>query len=127
MNICCCLLCHLSTITSDQGPRNLSWQGANSIPVVSHSFEQQDSTIWLISTPALWENTFRVTRSLFSPSTNLTRGLAARWLFRVPPSREGTIHLQITMPSSGLEPRTYGTTVSVTHHYTGWAANEPLN
>ncbi|GFU87975.1 hypothetical protein TNCV_1335441 [Trichonephila clavipes] len=29
---------------------------------------------------------------LSSPSTSLTRGLAARSLFRVPPCREGTIH-----------------------------------
>ncbi|GFW95344.1 hypothetical protein TNCV_2970661 [Trichonephila clavipes] len=37
-----------STVTSDQGPRHLSWQGASSTPVV-RSFEHQtcDSTIWL--------------------------------------------------------------------------------
>ncbi|GFV95071.1 uncharacterized protein TNCV_3708671 [Trichonephila clavipes] len=41
--------------------------------------------------------------------TNLTRGLAARWLFRVPPCRKGTIHLQTSMPSPGFEPRHYDT------------------
>ncbi|GFT24287.1 hypothetical protein TNCV_2065051 [Trichonephila clavipes] len=40
-----------------------------------------------------------------SPSTNLTRGLAARRLFRVPPCRKGTIHLQKTHVFSGI--RTY--------------------
>ncbi|GFW41175.1 hypothetical protein TNCV_842151 [Trichonephila clavipes] len=56
-----------------------------------------------------------------SPSTNLTRGFAARRLFRVPPCREGTIHLQTSMSSPGFEPSPYGTVVSVANHYTGWA------
>ncbi|GFT84924.1 hypothetical protein TNCV_2507521 [Trichonephila clavipes] len=53
-----------------------------------------------------------------SPSTNLTRGLAARRLFRVHPRRKGTVHLQISMPSPGFS------AVSVTNHYAGWAASE---
>ncbi|GFY19820.1 transposable element Tcb1 transposase [Trichonephila clavipes] len=53
--------------------------------------------------------------------TNLTRELAARRLFRVPPCRKDTIHLQTAMSSPGLEPRSYGTAVSVANHYTGWA------
>ncbi|GFT32717.1 hypothetical protein TNCV_2641331 [Trichonephila clavipes] len=39
------------------------------------------------------------------PSTNLTRGLADRRLFRLPPCREGTIHLQTSVPSARFEPR----------------------
>ncbi|GFT85095.1 hypothetical protein TNCV_791281 [Trichonephila clavipes] len=61
------------------------------------------------------------------PFTNLTRGHAARRLFRVPPCRKGTIHLQTSMPSPGFEPRPYGTTVSVTNHYTGWAVKKLFN
>ncbi|GFU57846.1 hypothetical protein TNCV_2705851, partial [Trichonephila clavipes] len=56
-----------------------------------------------------------------SPSTNLTRGLVARYLFKVLPCREGTIHLQASMSSLGFEPSPNGTAVSVTNHYTGWA------
>ncbi|GFX50691.1 hypothetical protein TNCV_2722771 [Trichonephila clavipes] len=56
------------------------------------------------------------------PSRNHTRGLAARRLFRVPPCRERTIHLQTFNSSSGFEPSSYDTAVSVTNHYTGWAA-----
>ncbi|GFW14368.1 hypothetical protein TNCV_3327811 [Trichonephila clavipes] len=56
----------------------------------------------------------------FSPSPNLTRRLAARRLFRILPCREGTIHLQISMPSLVLEPGPYGTAVSINNHHTGW-------
>ncbi|GFV99196.1 hypothetical protein TNCV_1511691 [Trichonephila clavipes] len=59
---------------------------------------------------------------LSSPSTNLTRGLEARQLFRVTPCCEGTIHLQASMPSPGFKPRPNGTAVSVINHYTWWAA-----
>ncbi|GFS81854.1 hypothetical protein TNCV_1544821 [Trichonephila clavipes] len=45
-------------------------------------------------------------------SINHMRGLAARLLFRVPPCREGTIHAQISMPSSGLEPKSYGSVIT---------------
>ncbi|GFT23012.1 hypothetical protein TNCV_1857891 [Trichonephila clavipes] len=55
------------------------------------------------------------------PSTNHTRGLAARRVLRVPPCREAPIHLQTSMPSPGFKPRRYGTAVSVTNHCTGWA------
>ncbi|GFS55549.1 hypothetical protein TNCV_1627701 [Trichonephila clavipes] len=66
---------------------------------------------------------YRVVRAFHvsSPSTNLTRGLETQRLFRVPPRREGTIHLQTSIPSSGFEPRPYGTAVSVINHETGWA------
>ncbi|GFS61213.1 hypothetical protein TNCV_3104721 [Trichonephila clavipes] len=58
---------------------------------------------------------------LSSPSNNLTRGLQARRLFRVPPCHQGTIHSQTSMSSPGFEPRPYGTAVRVANHYTGWA------
>ncbi|GFT59068.1 hypothetical protein TNCV_186481 [Trichonephila clavipes] len=58
---------------------------------------------------------------LSSPSTNLTRELAARLLFRVPPCREGTFRLQISMPSPGFELMPCSTVVSGATHYTGWA------
>ncbi|GFT59560.1 DEP domain-containing protein 1A [Trichonephila clavipes] len=53
------------------------------------------------------------------PSTNLTRGFAARRLFKMPPCRAGTMHLQTPMPSPGFEPMPYGTAVNVTNHCTG--------
>ncbi|GFU13898.1 hypothetical protein TNCV_940741 [Trichonephila clavipes] len=31
------------------------------------------------------------------------------------------------MPSSGFEPRSYGTAVSVANHYTGWSHTETAN
>ncbi|GFS95111.1 hypothetical protein TNCV_2704661 [Trichonephila clavipes] len=67
-----------------------------------------------------WSEAFH----LSSPSTNLTSGLAARRLFRVPPCCAGTIHLQTSMSSLEFEPRPYGTAVSVANHYTGWATIE---
>ncbi|GFW82877.1 uncharacterized protein TNCV_3494471 [Trichonephila clavipes] len=60
------------------------------------------------------------------PSTNLTRGLAARRLFKVPPCREGTIHLQTSMSSPGFEPSPSGTAVNVANHYTGWATTSSI-
>ncbi|GFV24499.1 hypothetical protein TNCV_813831 [Trichonephila clavipes] len=56
--------------------------------------------------------------SLSSPSTNHTRGLTARQLFRVHSCLKGTIHLQTFVSSPGFEPSPYGTAVSVTNHYT---------
>ncbi|GFV74520.1 hypothetical protein TNCV_5129621 [Trichonephila clavipes] len=73
------------------------------------------------------ENTLGVVQAsnISSPSTNLTRGPAARRLFKVPPCREGTIHdtihLQTSMSSPGFKPSPNGTAVSVANHYTGWA------
>ncbi|GFS89531.1 hypothetical protein TNCV_1810271 [Trichonephila clavipes] len=46
---------------------------------------------------------------------------AARWLFKVPPCREGTMHLQTSMSSPGFEPSPNDTAVSVANHYTKWA------
>ncbi|GFW52517.1 hypothetical protein TNCV_404451 [Trichonephila clavipes] len=93
------------------------------MPVVSFSFEHHagDSTILLSFTKSLRENTVRVVKG--PPHsfrfTNLMRGR----LFRVPPSREETIHLQISMPSPGFEPRPYGTRDSFINHCTGWVPN----
>ncbi|GFU55147.1 hypothetical protein TNCV_426511 [Trichonephila clavipes] len=58
---------------------------------------------------------------LSSPFTNHTRGLATRRLFRVPPCRKDTIHLQTSISSPGFEPSPYGIAVSVANHYTSWA------
>ncbi|GFS55450.1 hypothetical protein TNCV_1627191 [Trichonephila clavipes] len=63
----------------------------------------------------LWE--WLEASHLSSPSTNLTRRLAARRLFRVPPCRAGTVHLQVSMSSPGFEPSPYGTAVSIANHY----------
>ncbi|GFY04474.1 hypothetical protein TNCV_4415621 [Trichonephila clavipes] len=51
-------------------------------------------------------------------STNLTRRLAARRLFKVPPCREGTMHLQTSVSSQGFEPKSNGTAGIVANHYT---------
>ncbi|GFV91489.1 hypothetical protein TNCV_2384491 [Trichonephila clavipes] len=50
---------------------------------------------------------------LSSPSTNHTRRLAARRLFRAPPYHKGTKHLQTSMSFPGFEPSPYGTTFSI--------------
>ncbi|GFY06274.1 hypothetical protein TNCV_2680661 [Trichonephila clavipes] len=96
------------------------------MPVVSLSFEHHagDSMVLFGSTPIFKENTLGWSGAshLSSPSTNLTRRLVARQLFRVPPHHETTIHLQTAMPSLGIKPRSYGTAVSITNHYSGWAA-----
>ncbi|GFX01261.1 hypothetical protein TNCV_4582271 [Trichonephila clavipes] len=92
---CCCYLCRL--INGNVRSRPTKFIVASSISVVSHSFEHTtvDSTIWLGST-----------------SVQLTTS----------PCHKGSIHLQTSMPSPGFEPRPYGIAVSVTNHYTGWAA-----
>ncbi|GFU16212.1 hypothetical protein TNCV_2406061 [Trichonephila clavipes] len=46
------------------------------------------------------------------PNDNLTRGLAAGWLFRVPLCRKCTIDFKTCMPSPRFEPRLYGTAFS---------------
>ncbi|GFU88690.1 hypothetical protein TNCV_4443671 [Trichonephila clavipes] len=76
----------------------------------------------LCSTPILRKNTFEGSQEPLSSSTNLTRGLATRRLFRVPPFCESTVYLQTSMPSPGFEPSPNGTAVSFANHYTGWAA-----
>ncbi|GFS55419.1 hypothetical protein TNCV_1627041 [Trichonephila clavipes] len=95
-------------------------------PVVNHSFEHHagDKAIWFGSTPILRNNALGGGQRphFSSPSTNLTRGFVARWLFREPPCHKGTIHLQISLPSPVFEPIFNGTSVSVTNHYTGWMA-----
>ncbi|GFU76959.1 hypothetical protein TNCV_4521151 [Trichonephila clavipes] len=101
---------------TDQGQRNLSWQGASSTSVVSLTFEHHtiDSMICLGSSPILWENTLRGQRL---PPTS--RDVV---LFRVAPSSKDTLHLQTFMLSLEFEPRPYGTAVSVINHYTGWVS-----
>ncbi|GFS73101.1 hypothetical protein TNCV_686791 [Trichonephila clavipes] len=119
---CYCFFCHL--IVSDRGPRNSSRQWARCTPVVNRSIEHHtgDSTIYLGSNPILRDpGGVSGASHLSSPSINLTRGLATRWLFRVLPCRKGTLHLRTSLPSPGFEHRPYGTAVSVTNHYTGWA------
>ncbi|GFU62000.1 hypothetical protein TNCV_4022821 [Trichonephila clavipes] len=71
---------------------------------------QRENTLWEVRASQL---------SLLS--TNLTRGLAARRIFKVPPCREGTIHLQTSLSSPGFKQSPNGTAVSVPNHYTGWA------
>ncbi|GFX23293.1 hypothetical protein TNCV_1558921 [Trichonephila clavipes] len=53
---------------------------------------------------------------LSCPSTNLTRGLAAQWLFRAPPCHKGTMHLQTSMISLGFELRPWDIVVRVTNY-----------
>ncbi|GFX97221.1 hypothetical protein TNCV_557111 [Trichonephila clavipes] len=56
----CCVVANATCLTSsDRSPQNSSWQGARCTPVVNRSFEHHtgDSTIWLVSTPILRENT----------------------------------------------------------------------
>ncbi|GFV38345.1 hypothetical protein TNCV_3633521 [Trichonephila clavipes] len=55
------------------------------------------------------------------PLIYVTKRLVARQLFRVHSCLKGTIHLQTSMPSLGFELRPYGTVVSVSNHFTGWA------
>ncbi|GFU66794.1 hypothetical protein TNCV_1233271 [Trichonephila clavipes] len=57
---------------------------------------------------------------LSSPFTHLTRGFVARWLFRVPPCRKGTMHLQTSLSSPEFDPTPYGTAVNIANHETGW-------
>ncbi|GFT39394.1 hypothetical protein TNCV_2422961 [Trichonephila clavipes] len=124
----CCYFCHL--IDSNIRSRHAKFIAAKDYiftPVVNRSFEPQagDSMILLDSTEISREHTWWVVRGLppiFPFHQPYERGLAVRRLFRVTPSREGTIHLQRTIPSLGFEPRPYGTAVSVTNHSTGWAA-----
>ncbi|GFS69123.1 uncharacterized protein TNCV_4009851 [Trichonephila clavipes] len=65
--------------TSDQGPRNSSWQGASCTSAVSHSFEHHTvgRTILLGSTPIFKENALGWSGAshLSSPSTHLATGL----------------------------------------------------
>ncbi|GFT94304.1 hypothetical protein TNCV_4376091 [Trichonephila clavipes] len=89
------------------------------MPVVSCSFEHHagDNTICLGSTPIFRENIRRWSEAvqLSYPSTNFTRELAVRSLFRVPPCRKGTIHLQTSMLFRDLNPgRTTQQSVSLT-------------
>ncbi|GFU08379.1 hypothetical protein TNCV_4963001 [Trichonephila clavipes] len=94
--------------------------GQNFTPVVSLSREHHAGDG---RKPWEWSGTFNIP----SPSTNHTRGLAARRLFIVPPCRKGTIHLQTSMSSPGFEPSPYGIAVSVANRYAGWATLDFVN
>ncbi|GFW13778.1 hypothetical protein TNCV_1669941 [Trichonephila clavipes] len=48
-------------------------------------------------------------------------------LFKEPPCREGTIHLQTSMSSPGFEPGPNGTAVSVSNPYAGWVTGNHVN
>ncbi|GFX79104.1 hypothetical protein TNCV_3913891 [Trichonephila clavipes] len=56
----------ICSAVSDRGLRNSSWQGASCMPVVSRSFEHHtgDSTVFLVSTLILRENTLGVVRGI---------------------------------------------------------------
>ncbi|GFV10636.1 hypothetical protein TNCV_2122871 [Trichonephila clavipes] len=55
---------------------------------------------------------------LFSPSTNLTGGLEARQIFRVPPYLERTSIHKYPCLLRDSNPKPYGTVFSITNHYT---------
>ncbi|GFT81151.1 hypothetical protein TNCV_3882561 [Trichonephila clavipes] len=94
------------------------------MPVVGRSYEHHTCNSTTFSSvphqfrgrPA-WEGI----RGLSPPSssTNLMRGPAVQWLFRVSPSRKGFAHLQTSITSPRFVPRPYSTATSVTSHYTG--------
>ncbi|GFU66631.1 uncharacterized protein TNCV_3111151 [Trichonephila clavipes] len=88
---------------------------------LSFDHHASDSTICLFSIPIWREITREVVRDLSPPSTNLTRGLVDRRLFRVPPCREATRgllmtdheilnHGQVTWTTSELAPSLRTTT-----------------
>ncbi|GFU33152.1 hypothetical protein TNCV_4156691 [Trichonephila clavipes] len=114
----------------DQGLRNLSWQRAKSRLSLAVALSTTQKTVRFGSVApqfrgsTLWG--WSEASHLSFLSTNHTRGLAVRRLFRVPPCRKGTIHLQTSMSSPGFEPSSYGTAVSVANHYTGWATRQPV-
>ncbi|GFU53680.1 hypothetical protein TNCV_1470841 [Trichonephila clavipes] len=91
------------------------------MPVVRRNLDNQtgDSTIFYISIPILMQSTLEGERAsqLFSSSNSLSRGLAARRIFRILRSHKG-----ISMPTPGFEPSPYGSAVKVKYHCTGWAS-----
>ncbi|GFX05534.1 hypothetical protein TNCV_3434381 [Trichonephila clavipes] len=102
--MCNCSPTNIAFISKKRPRRNF---GTGSIYIAS-AYRRVRITLWEWSGASLFS----------SPSTNLSRGRAARRLFRVPPCREATAHLQRSMTFPGFEPRPYGTAVSVTNHYT---------
>ncbi|GFX41066.1 hypothetical protein TNCV_2217641 [Trichonephila clavipes] len=89
---------------SYQGPRNLSGVRANCTSVVSFSFGQYDLARFNPNFEGEQHWRWLGTDHLSSPSSNLTRGLVARRLFRVPLCRKDSLHLKTYMPSPGFEP-----------------------
>ncbi|GFT26611.1 hypothetical protein TNCV_3604291 [Trichonephila clavipes] len=80
--------------------------------------------IWLDSAAILSQNNLGRglgASHLSSPSSNYSKGLLARRIFRELPCRKCMIRLQTSMPSPGFEPN--GIVFCVTNHYTGWVAN----
>ncbi|GFV77584.1 hypothetical protein TNCV_1071131 [Trichonephila clavipes] len=113
----------LSTVISDKDPRNSAWLGASFLRLsLALALSIMQVTVRFSRFHPNFEGDHLGDGLLSTPSTNFTRRLGSRRLFRVPPCREGTIHLQTSMPSPGFEPRLYGTAVSVTNHYAEWAA-----
>ncbi|GFW51111.1 hypothetical protein TNCV_3593931 [Trichonephila clavipes] len=78
-------------------------KGLDCTPVVSRSLDSDHLGV-VVGLPPLF------------PSTDLTRGFAARRLFKVLPCHEGSIHLQTSMSSPQFEPRPYGTAVCVANY-----------
>ncbi|GFV46854.1 hypothetical protein TNCV_1938771 [Trichonephila clavipes] len=115
---------HLTSTTSDPGKRNSSWQETICTLVVSRSLEHHTGERYDL---ARFHPNFKGedpggvpgASHLISPSTNLTKGIAAVWLFRVLTCRKGIIHLQPPLSSPGFEPWLYATTVSITNYYIG--------
>ncbi|GFX70066.1 hypothetical protein TNCV_4615041 [Trichonephila clavipes] len=108
----------------DRGPTNSSRLRARIFtPVVSLSFEHYtgDSTILFGSTLNLKRENPGGGQGLSPFFPFHMRGLAARWLFKVPLCCKSTVHLQTSMSSPRFEPNPYVIAVSVANYCTGWA------
>ncbi|GFV39126.1 hypothetical protein TNCV_107011 [Trichonephila clavipes] len=95
----------------------------NCRPVVSRSLEHHagDSTIWLLFHP----NFERTSWSDQEPLISLPLPPTSREELRFDgytTCHEGIIPLLTSIPSPRFEHKSYGTTVGVANHYTGWAA-----
>ncbi|GFW34899.1 hypothetical protein TNCV_978371 [Trichonephila clavipes] len=79
-------------VVSNRGPRNSSWQEASCTTVVIRSFEHYvgDSRFCLVPPQFRGGTSWGIEAYYFSSSINLTRGLAARRMFRVYPWHEST-------------------------------------
>ncbi|GFX48961.1 hypothetical protein TNCV_2797521 [Trichonephila clavipes] len=97
-------------------------------PFVSRSYEHHaiDSTTWLASIPVFRENTLRGEGSSLFPFYQPHERTGGSTFFRVPPCREGTIHLQASMSSAGFKPGPYGTAVGMANHYNEWETLDNL-
>ncbi|GFW23101.1 hypothetical protein TNCV_3802021 [Trichonephila clavipes] len=95
-------------------------------PVVSLSFKHHagDCTIWLVSTLILRENTLGLVRGFppLFPFHKPHERLDSYLEYPPPSHATKAIHLLPSMPSPGFESRPYGTAVSFTNRFIGWAA-----